>query len=70
MSTRTFQWALMMCWSAILLAFAALVISQRISALGVWWVGALFLIGFAITLKIIGNGFAAVPVSRLLHDKS
>lgn len=69
MSTRTFQWVVMTSWSAILLAFVTLVISQRISASGAGWVGAFFLIGLAAVLKIIGNGTAAAPVSRLLHDK-
>ena len=69
MSTKTFQWALMACWSAILLVFATLVISQRIPAAAAWWVGAFLLIGFGTVLKIISNGIAAAPVSRLLHDK-
>ena len=69
MSTRTFHWVVMTSWSAILLAFVALVFSQRISASAAGWVGALFLIGVAAALKIIGNGIAAAPVSRLLHDK-
>jgi uncharacterized membrane protein YhaH (DUF805 family) len=69
MSTRTFQWMVMTCWSAILVAFVTLVISQRISTSGARWVVVVFLIGLATVLKIIGNGTAAAPVSRLLHDK-
>lgn len=69
MSTKTFQWALMACWSGILLVFATLVLLQRIPTSAAWWVGVFFLIGIATVLKIIANGLAPAPVSRLLHDK-
>jgi hypothetical protein len=42
---------------------------RGVSTPSIRWFATLCMIGFAIALRIIADGRAAVPVSRLLHDR-
>jgi len=55
-------------WIAVSSVLGTLVVLRGVSTPSLRWFATLCMIGFAIAL-IIADGRAAVPVSRLLHDR-
>lgn len=69
MSVKVFKSTLVTFWTAVLSVLGTLVVLRGVSTPSIRWFATLCMIGFAIALRIIAGGRAAVPVSRLLHDR-
>jgi uncharacterized membrane protein YphA (DoxX/SURF4 family) len=68
-SVKVLKSTLVTFWTAVSSVLGTLVVLSGVSTPSIRWFATLCMIGFAIALRIIAHGRAAVPVSRLLHDR-
>ena len=69
MSVKVLKSTLVTFWIAVSSVLGTLVVLRGVSTPSIRWFATFCTISFAIALRIIADGRAAVPVSRLLHDR-